>query len=206
MTLSAERRDRAFREALSWRDFLEAMQTNRPATEANFAAYALEPADRAITDRWPEFEVLAVTMDWCGDSVANLPLFAKLERLTGRIRLRILLRDPANRDLAALYPHADGDVHIPIYIFFDREGRELGHFIERSPELDVELEGMVARYRAAHPELPGKGFEISALGPEARTAFFAYLGVERPKFRELEKRSILRVVDGIVGGSSGSGE
>ena len=206
MTLGAERRDRAFREALTWRDFLEAMQTNRAATEANFAAYELEPADRAITDRWPEFEVLAVTMDWCGDSVANLPLFAKLERLTGRIRLRILLRDPANQDIAALYPHADGDVHIPIYIFFDREGRELGHFIERTPELDVELHGMVARYRAAHPGSPGRASRSRPSLPEARTALFAHLGVERPKFRELEKRSILRVVNGIVGASSGSGE
>jgi len=197
---SAERRDRAFREALTWQDFLGEMRTNKAATEANYAAYELEAEDRAITDRWPEFDVLAITMDWCGDSAANLPLFAKLERLTGRIKLRILLRDPGNQDLAALYPHSDGDVHIPIYIFFDRGGRELGHFIERTPELDVELEGMVARYRAAHPELPGKGFDISALAPEARAAFFAHLGVERPKFRDLEKRSILRTVDGIVGG------
>jgi hypothetical protein len=199
MTLTVERRDRAFREAMTWQDFLGTVQTHRAATEANYAAYELEAADRAITDRWPELDVLAITMDWCGDSVANLPLFAKLERITGRIKLRILLRDPANQDLAALYPHPDGDVHIPIYILFDREGRELGHFIERTPELDVVLEGMVARYRAAHPELPGVGFDISSFTPAARAAFFAYLGVERPKSRDLEKRSILRVVDGIVG-------
>jgi hypothetical protein len=126
--------------------------------------------------------------------------------LADRIRLRILLHDPANRDLAALFPHADGDVHITIYLFFDREGRELGHFIERTPELDVELHGLVARYRAAHPELPEECFDVSAISPEARTALFARLGVEHPKFRELEKRSILRVVDGIVGRRSGSGE
>src|SRR5689334_5471479 len=118
MSISAERRARAFEEALTLEHFVASMQVNREIFLANYAAYSLSEADKAFFAALPEaVEVLVLAHDWCGDVVSNLPLFGKIEAETGKLHLHILPRDPDNLDIAAAYPHpTTGNNHIPTYI------------------------------------------------------------------------------------------
>jgi hypothetical protein len=130
--------------------------------------------------------------------VANLPLFAKIEAETGKLRLHIVPKDPDNVDIGSLYRHADGDIHIPIYIFFDKNGVEKGHLIERTPPLDARLGEWVRGFWNSHPEFEGRGQEFSALAPEVKKALLEHLTAERQKVRELEKASILETLTELL--------
>jgi hypothetical protein len=197
MPLSPARKDKALQSAQTWPQFVASMKVNQAAIEANYAAYQLTASDKAFLAGLPGVtDVLVLAHDWCGDVVANLPLFAKIEAETGKLRLHIVAKDPDNVDIGALYRHADGDVHIPLYLFFDENGREKGHLIERTPALNEKVGQWVAAYYRAHPEVVGKPF--GALPPEARAAFLAYLTAERVKTRDLEKKSILEVLGQIL--------
>jgi len=199
MKLSPNRRDRAFLEAMTWPQFLDRMALNRATIETNYAGYTLTDADRAVLDRLPDVtDVLVLAHDWCGDVVANLPLFAKIEAETGKLRLHIVPKDPGNVDIGALYPHADGDIHIPIYIFFDSAGDEKGHLIERTPALDRLLGQWVRGFWDAHPEFEGRDQEFSSLEPAVKNALLAHLTAERQKVRDLEKSTILDMLAATI--------
>ncbi len=118
------------------------MQVNQKTFQANYAAYQLSEADKAFFASLPEpIDVLVLAHDWCGDVVANTPLFGKIEAETGKLRLHILPRDPDNLDIVAAYPHPDGHNHIPTYVFFNQAGEELGVFIERPAEITSQMSG-----------------------------------------------------------------
>jgi hypothetical protein len=199
MKLSPDRKDKAFRSAQTWAQFVDSMAVNRPEIEANYKAYTLTASDLAFLQGLPGVtDVLVLAHDWCGDVVANLPLFAKIEAETGKLRLHIVPKNPDNVDVGALYPHPDGDVHIPIYIFFDDKGREKGHLIERTAALDEKMGQWVAGFWAAHPDFQGKGKEFSELTSEVKKALIDHLHAERRRVRDLEKSSILEAVGKIL--------
>ena len=199
MKLSKERRDRAWNEALTWDQFLTTMKVNRDAIEANYAGYELTAGDKAFLAGLPgTTDVLALAHDWCGDVVANLPLFAKIEAETGKLRLRIIPKDPDNVDIARLYPHPDGDIHIPIYVFYDAHGKEKGHFIERTVEMTDQIGLWILQFWRDHPHWQGQGQDFSALAPDVRQALLAKLNHERPQQREREKRTILKLLGDLL--------
>jgi hypothetical protein len=199
MKLPPDRRERAFTEAQTWNQFLNSMAVNRSTIEANYAGHALTASDQAFLSGLPGVtDVLVLAHDWCGDVVATLPLFAKIEAETGKLRLHIVPKDPGNVDIGRLYPHADGEVHIPIYVFFDAQGRERGHFIERTPVLDEKITQWVREFWAGHPEVAPGNRDFSQLAPDLKAALLAHLGAERAKVRDLEKASILGVLGRIL--------
>jgi len=199
MKLSSERRHRAFRDALTWNQFLETMKVNRAAIEANYAGFELNASDKAFLNGLPGVtDVLVLAHDWCGDVVANLPLFAKIEAETGKLRLHIIPKDPDNVDIGKLYPHPDGDVHIPIYIFFDSQGREKGHLIERTTAMTDQVGLWILQFWKSHPEWQGQGKDFSTLDPAVRQALLEKLGTERPKVRELEKKTIFEAMGKLL--------
>ena len=199
MKLQSERRHRAFRDALTWDQFLATMKVNRNAIEFNYQNYQLNSSDKAFLNGLPGItDVLVLAHDWCGDVVGNLPLFAKIEAETGKLRLHILPKDPDNVDIGKLYPHADGDVHIPIYVFFDAQGREKGHLIERTQAITDQIGLWILQFWKSHPEWKGQGADFSSLEPEVKHALLEKLGTERPKVAELEKTTIFEVLGKIL--------
>lgn len=73
--------------------------------------------------------ILAISEPWCGDCVENLPVIAKIASLYKCFDLRILPRDE-NLDIMERYL-TDGKPVIPVFVFFDNNGEEIGRFIER---------------------------------------------------------------------------
>ncbi|MFC5703382.1 thioredoxin family protein [Cohnella faecalis] len=197
--LSQERRERAFQEAVSFAKFVEEAQVNQRTLTANYEAYA--PEERQLdflNDRQEPVDVLVLAHDWCGDVVANLPLFGKIADRTDKLRLHILNRDPDNQDIADLYKHADGRSHIPTYVFFDQSGQELGVFIERPAEITALLGQWIESFWNEHPELEGRGKPISELGESEKKELLRYLKLRRTEVIGQEQEAILREIQSIV--------
>jgi thiol-disulfide isomerase/thioredoxin len=173
MAITAEQ----FATGMTMDEYLAQMTQNREQFEANIASAPVTPADSARFSALPEpLNILIVTEDWCGDSLAHLPVLFRLARETGdRLNIRIFKRDE-HRDLANQYPLPTGRVAIPIIVFHDGAMHELGQFLERPQIGHQEMEGFMASFFARHPELGQAGQPIAALSPEARQALFVELG------------------------------
>lgn len=199
MALTAERRERAFQEAYNFDGFVDSMQVNRETFLANYAAYELSEADKAIFAGLDEVvDVLVLAHDWCGDVVANVPLFGKIEKETGKLRLHILLRDPENVDIANQYLHSDGHNHIPTYIFFNPAGEELGVFIERPDNITGLMAGWRNEFFDAHPDYEGRGKPLGELAEPVKKGLLAYIKLRRVEVRNQEQSAILKIVKTIL--------
>ncbi|MDB5079883.1 MAG: hypothetical protein JWP00_1807 [Chloroflexi bacterium] len=200
MTISAERRGRAFSEAQTFAEFIESMQVNQADFRANFASYSLTEAEKAFFAGLPgPLDVLVLAHDWCGDVLANLPLFGRIEADTGKLRLHIIPRDPHNTDIAAAYPYPlDGSTRIPAYVFFNQAGEELGVFIERPAVITALQKGWSADFFAANPGLEGKNKPLGDLPEEVKQPLLKYLKARRREAQAEEKAAILQEIQPIL--------
>ncbi|MFC0215926.1 thioredoxin family protein [Paenibacillus chartarius] len=201
MAISKERRDQAFRDAVSVQTFIDQAQVNQNTLRRNYEAYQLNAEDRAYFASLPEpVDVLVLAHDWCGDVAANLPLFGRIDEETGKLNVRVIPRDPDNVDIAEQYLHADGKSHIPTYVFFNRQGEELGVFIERPEPITVLLNEWKETFWNEHPELDGRGKPISQLGDSVKKQLLTYIKENRSEVLELEKTAIVQELKRITGG------
>jgi len=189
--VSAARLERAFKEAMDFQAFLDIMKVNRKEIGENYAAQHLTAEDMEAVRR-PEkpIRILALVHDWCGDVVANLPILARFEE-AGLIRLSILEKNPDNRDIGELYPHYSGEVHIPIYIAYDSAGNELGHFIERTREMDRKLGAWVRAFWATKEGHPEHGKRYEELSEAMKKELHDWITRERQKERDPERREFI---------------
>lgn len=166
MAISRER----FDQGLTVEQYKRQMTRNRDVFEANEASATLRPEDMAFFKELPHVvNTLVITEDWCGDALANVPVLAKLAEQTGKLNLRLFLRDQ-NLDLADQYLKEGKYRSVPVFVFFDDDMRELGHFIERPAQATAEMAADAERLAAEHPELPGVGGSFDTMSDEAKQA------------------------------------
>ncbi len=122
---------------LSFDEYLEHADMNVPTMRENFQAVTVNPEDdaffRRLNERLPKSAVTAVVLSesWCGDCTENVPVLAKLASLYPFLSVRIFPRDE-NLDIMDRYLTL-GKRTIPVFVFFDEAGEEIGRFIERPP-------------------------------------------------------------------------
>jgi hypothetical protein len=119
----------------TWPDYLAHMRVNRERTEQLFGEIILSSDDRlafakTVANHGGRLQVLAMAEDWCGDTVVNLPLIARLAAEVPGIDLRLFIRS-ASPDLKEAYA-ADGVTRIPVISFFDADWQEVARWVERS--------------------------------------------------------------------------
>ncbi len=120
-----------FAQGLTYAQHFAKIGQNREQFEANERDLALSEADLApFRSLERALHVLVITEDWCGDCVANVPILARLARESGKLDLRVFLRDE-NPDLIDQYLNEGTYRSIPVFVFFDDAFREVGRFIER---------------------------------------------------------------------------
>ena len=123
-----------FRKGFTWPEYVAQMRVNRERVTQLFDQVTIAPEDRrafseAVARHGGHLYVTALTEDWCGDAVVNLPLVARLAEEVPGMELR-LFRRSENPDLEQAYA-ADGVTSIPVLSFFDAEWREVGRWVER---------------------------------------------------------------------------
>jgi hypothetical protein len=171
MAITRER----FEQGMTIEQYQAQMTQNQMAFAENIAKAALRPEDVAFFQGLPEpVNALILTEDWCGDALANVPVLAKVASETGKLNLRLLLRDQ-NLDLADQYLKEGKYRSIPVFVFFDQEMRELGHFIERPARATAEMAEATAKLVAEHPELPDIGGSFETMSEPAKRLRFQAL-------------------------------
>ncbi len=171
MAITRER----FEQGMTLEQYTAQMKQNREAFVANQAAATVRPEDIAFFNSLPEtVNTLIITEDWCGDALANVPVLAKLAEQTGKLTLRFFLRDQ-NLDLADQYLKEGKYRSVPVFVFFDQEMRELGHFIERPAQATAEMQAATDALVAEHPELPDLGGSFDTMSDASKQLRFQSL-------------------------------
>lgn len=157
MSITKER----FDQGMSYDAYKAQMTRNRERLEANESAVELAPADLAYFQSLPQtLNVVALAEDWCGDVINNLPVLGQLAAASGKLNVRVFLRDQ-NLDLMDQYLNQGQFRSIPVFVFFDQNFRELGHWIERPARIHEMLMAMRRNLFATDPALAGMTMDMS---------------------------------------------
>lgn len=157
MSITKER----FDQGMSYEAYKAQMTRNRERLEANEQAVDLASADLAYFQNLPQsLNVVALAEDWCGDVINNLPVLGRLAAASGKLKVSIFLRDQ-NLDLMDQYLKDGQFRSIPVFVFFDENFRELGHWIERPARIHDLLMAMRRNLFATDPALAGMTMDMS---------------------------------------------
>ena len=137
-----------WRTGLTLSEFIAGMDHNQAAMRRRQVEVKLAPDDwRYFNQINRPIHVSVMTEDWCGDSLMNLPILARIVEAAPQMDLRIFVRSEAaelNNHYAEL-----GITQIPIVTFLDLNFNEIGTWVERSQAAHRKLEEWIA----AHPEV-----------------------------------------------------
>lgn len=196
MTVTRER----FEQGMTYAAYKEQMTRNRERIEENERTVTLDLEDVAYFQKLPEpLYVLVLAEDWCGDVVANLPVLQRLADASGKLTVRIFLRDQ-NPDLMGQYLKLGQFRSIPVFAFFDPDFQPIGQWFER-PQRMTELANVFRRalfasddlLRAYSPEMP-----LNELPEAPRERLIAGLSSFRTENRELADREVAREIRALI--------
>jgi len=122
-----------FHKGKTFQEYLDSGIRNRELFEANYNGLKISDSQKASLQELKKTKgldhVVVIGEDWCPDVYRGAGVAAKIAEAAG-IEFRFFERDQ-NNDMIQPYKK-DGEFEsIPVYVFYDKEHRELGHFIER---------------------------------------------------------------------------
>ena len=134
-----------------------------------------------------------ITEDWCGDAVANVPILGRLAAESGKLNLRIFLRDQ-NHDLIDQYLKDGQFRSIPVFAFFSEDMAPIGHWIERPTALTLRQRAAIAELYATAPEMQGltPGTSPALLPDAARERMMRFYGEFRAQHRAESDAEVVR--------------
>jgi hypothetical protein len=185
--------DRArFDQGLTYDAYKAQMTRNRDRLEENERRVDLSKDDLGAFRALPRpVKVLVLAEDWCGDVIANLPVLGRIAKDSGKLDVRIFLRDQ-NDDIMQRYLNKGQFKSIPVFVFFDDDFRELGHWIER-PASVTEVR---AKHRreifAKHPEYGSPDAPVDQLSEDVRVRLQADLAKMREETTKFANGEVVR--------------
>ncbi len=122
-----------FAQGFTWQAYVDSIKANKERFQKNYQEFQITADDaaffRTYNARKGPVKLLAIGEDWCPDVVRGMPIAARLAE-AGGFDMRIFPRDQ-NKDLMAEYLWRHNYECIPVFVFFDKDWRELGHWTER---------------------------------------------------------------------------
>jgi hypothetical protein len=171
MTVDRARWDKG----ITYDEFKAAMTRNQERFAENESRVALDPETVRTFKSLPKpLRVLVLAEDWCGDVVANLPILGRLDKEVPALDVRIFYRDQ-NLDLMERWLNQGKYQSIPVFVFFDENFRELGHWIERPASVTERRAAERRKIFAAHPEFGSPDAPVDQLPEDVRTRLQAEL-------------------------------
>ena len=191
--------DRArFDKGLTYDAYKDQMTRNRDRLEENEQRVELGEEDLAAFRALPRpVKVVVLAEDWCGDVIANLPVLARLAKESGKLDVRIFLRDQ-NDDIMQRYLNKGQFKSIPVFVFFDDDFRELGHWIERPASVTEVRAKRRKDIFAAHPEFGSPDAPVDQLAEDARVRLQAELAKMRDDTAKFANAEVVRELRGIA--------
>lgn len=185
--------DRArFDQGLTYDAFKAQMTRNRERLEENERRVDLGKEDLGAFRALPRpVKVVVLAEDWCGDVIANLPVLARLAEDSRKLDVRIFLRDQ-NDDIMQRYLNKGQFKSIPVFVFFDQDFRELGHWIERPASVTEVRAKRRREIFAAHPEFGSPDAPVDQLSEDARVRLQAELAKMRDETTKFANAEVIR--------------
>lgn len=119
--------------------------TDKTRWESALAATTLmEPQKTLLGNFTRETHVLVLAGAWCGDCVAQCPIFDRFAEVAPVLKVRYIDRDDHADVQAGL--QINGGNRVPVAVFFSEDGHEVARYGERT----------LARYRTMIEQLTGE--------------------------------------------------
>jgi len=170
------------------------MTRNREQFEANERELELTPEDKQALSSLPRtVNVMALAEDWCGDVIANLPILGRLAQESGKLNVRIRLRDQEpGSTLMDQYLNQGQFKSIPTLIFLDDDFNELGVWVERPSSVTRLREERRQALYQQHPEWGDPATPIAELPEELRTTIMQATGAMRNETKAFANAEVVR--------------
>ncbi len=185
-------------QGMSYEQFKNQMTKNRERLEANERRLEIDPTDLAAFQGLPRpLDVLVIAEDWCGDVVDNLPILARLAAESGKLNLKVFLRDQ-NLDLIDQYLKEGKYRSIPVFVFFDDQLNEIGRFVERPNSVTERRAQKRREIFARHPELGSPDTPPDQLSDEIRGMLSQAITAMREEIKPIDNREVVQALREIV--------
>jgi hypothetical protein len=168
-----------FEQGMTYDQYKQQMTRNQERFQANERSAPLGAEDLAAFKSLPgPLNVLVLAEDWCGDVIDNLPTLGRIAQESGKLNLRVFLRDQ-NLDLMDQYLNQGQFRSIPVFVFFDDSFQELGHFIERPASVTERRAELRRQVSAEHPEFGSADTPIAQIPEEVRPKLMEAMAAKR---------------------------
>jgi hypothetical protein len=167
-----------FNKGMTYAEAKQRMPRNLPNVERIEPMVKLADADLAPWRQLPEkVNALVLVIDPCPDVYTNLPILQQIADQTGKIDVRILMRDE-NKDLMAQYMNGPYE-SVPVIVFTDQAMNVRQVFIER-PKSVTELRARkTSEIVASNPEFGPEGRSASDMPDDVRVKYQAAINQMR---------------------------
>lgn len=194
MTVTREQ----FAQGMTYDEFKAQMTRNQERFAANERQLELDPEDLAAFKSLPRsLNVLVLAEDWCGDVIDNLPILGRLAAESGKLSIRVFLRDQ-NLELMDRYLKHGQFRSIPVFVFFDEQFHEIGRFIERPASVTERYGQQRQKAYAQHPELGSPDTPISQLPEATRMKLAEITAASRAQIKAVNNQDVVRSLREIV--------
>lgn len=123
----------------TWEQYVGSIKANVERFKEFYDTFKVDPKEvefyKKFNAKKGGVKIVAIGADWCPDVVRGIPVVTRIAEAAG-MELRIFPKEE-NMDLMAEYMWRHQFESIPVFVFFDKDWKELGHFIE----------GPAARYK-----------------------------------------------------------
>jgi len=137
-----------FLAATTFDEYVERMKVNREQMLQHVEEVQVSPEDLAWWRSQGKLNAFVMTYDGCGDALYNIPILAKIAKLSPNIDLRVVQRDD---NLDVIDQHLNQGVYrsVPCFIFLDDNYQEIANLKERSEDMArvMEYEQLQVRRR-----------------------------------------------------------
>jgi hypothetical protein len=179
-------------QGMTYEQYKAQMTRNRDRLEANEEKLSLSSDELAPFKRLPaKMSVLVLAEDWCGDVIANLPVLGRLAAESGKLDVRVFLRDQ-NLDLMDQFLKEGKFRSIPVFVLLDNAMNEIGRFVERPESVTAEIERRRGELFAKNPDFGVPGQPIDQLPEEARVRLMQAMAEMRADMFDFSNAEVVR--------------
>jgi hypothetical protein len=195
-----------FQAGMTYDAYKQQMTRNREQLESNERTLQLQEDDLNAFKSLPRsLNVLALGEDWCGDVIANLPILGRIANDSGKLNVRVLLRDtePGNTVMSQ-YLNRGEFRSIPVFVFLDDDLNDHGHWIERPDSVTKRREEERRKLYASHPAWGSPDTPISELPENIRTEVQAATAQMRQELAPWANQEVVKELRGLAESAAAS--
>jgi hypothetical protein len=187
-----------FDQGLTYEQYKSQMTRNRDRLEANERDLKLSPDELApfVKLRRP-LKVLVIAEDWCGDVIANLPVLGRLAAESGKLDVRVFLRDQ-NLDLMDQYLNEGKYRSIPVFVVLGASFQEIGRFVERPKSVTEETARRRGEIFAKNPDFGDPAQPIDQLPEDVRVHLMQATAEMRAELAPFSNSEVVKAIAEIV--------